>query len=90
MVRDTVFAENFTGTCVITGVTGLLSYVVKLSDGVTVRRHVNSICRQDFSTNYFALPTQPPAQALMPPPPIPPGDVHQAPPLPVIQMLIRY
>ena len=53
VVGDTVFAENFSGTRpkwlsgTIAVITGPLSYVVRLSEGATVRRHVDSIRRRD-------------------------------------------
>ena len=97
VVGDTVFAENFTGTLpkwlsgVIAEVTGPLSYVVKLSDGATVRRHVDAIRRRDCSPTdssedspapvvplSVALSTQP-AAPTVPPPPVPPDD-HVPPP----------
>ena len=53
VVEDTVFAEKFSGTRpkwlsgTIAVITGPLSYVVRLSEGATVRRHVDSIRRRD-------------------------------------------
>ena len=60
----TLFAEIFSGTLpkwlagIIAEVTGTLLYVVTLSDGVTVRRHVDSIRRRDCAPTTTPMGSQ--------------------------------
>ena len=54
---ETVYAESFTGSGprwvpgVILAVTGPLSYLIKLANGNTVRRHVDSVKERITETN---------------------------------------
>ena len=64
-IGDSVFAQNFTSNLprwlagVITEVTGPLSYVVKLTDGASVCRHVDAIRHRECNTTPASPPNVP-------------------------------